>query len=268
MRSMSAGLAVLTMLLVAGCGTARTTTVPPVVELESAVVPYGPGNPTPAKHAAPPATVTAPSASALRLVVSTEAVGLVAGFEGFVSCPYQDVTGVWTRGFGQTHDVGPGSPCISLRAAEAELRGSLETEYLWAIRALGYPFNQHEVTGLLSFAYNLGAGIFTGQLRADLEHGQIYAATRIMLQYDHAGGVVLPGLQARRAEEARVMLTPEPKPRPSRAALLNRRATLRRDLSAHRCRVAPYHGRGRYHAICATWLREGAEVNHELKGTA
>ena len=59
---------------------------------------------------------------------------------------------------------------------------------------------------------------------------------------------------------------PKPKPRPSRAALLHTRALLRADLTRHRCRVAPYHGRGRYHAICAHWLAYGQTVNRQLKG--
>jgi len=60
--------------------------------------------------------------------------------------------------------------------------------------------------------------------------------------------------------------TPKPKPTPRRAALLRRREVLRADLTRRRCRVAPYHGRGKYHRVCARWLREGAEVDRQLTG--
>jgi hypothetical protein len=59
-----------------------------------------------------------------------------------------------------------------------------------------------------------------------------------------------------------------PAPKPSRAALLKLRAELRRDLTRRRCRVAPKHGGGKYHALCARWLRHGALVNRELRGNA
>lgn len=56
---------------------------------------------------------------------------------------------------------------------------------------------------------------------------------------------------------------PQPKPAPV-SQLLRTRTELRRDLTHRRCRVAPYHGRGKYHRICAAWLREGQAVNREL----
>lgn len=56
-----------------------------------------------------------------------------------------------------------------------------------------------------------------------------------------------------------------PAPKPSRVALLRLRNVLRADLTRRRCRVAPYHGRGRYHAVCHRWLLEGAQVNKQLR---
>lgn len=59
-----------------------------------------------------------------------------------------------------------------------------------------------------------------------------------------------------------------PAPRPTRAKLLAEREALRRDLASprHRCRVPPWHGRGRYHHVCAVWLLAGQRVNRELRG--
>lgn len=58
---------------------------------------------------------------------------------------------------------------------------------------------------------------------------------------------------------------PNPKPNPKLAPLIHRRAELRADLNRRRCRVSPYHGRGRYHAICKRWLIEGREVNLAIR---
>ncbi len=202
---------------------------------------------------------------------SSNGLHLIEGFEGFESCPYWDAYGgVWTRGYGETEGIHSYSGCISRSYGEANLGSRLERFYEWALRDLGVSLNQNQWDALDSFAWNLGAGIFTGTLRYDLQSRQFYAAGQVMLQYVHAGGQVLQGLVTRRQAEVRLLLTPVSTPTPvakqSRATLLRIRAELRRDLTRHRCRVGPYHGRGRYHAICSTWLREGRQVNRELRG--
>jgi lysozyme len=187
---------------------AATTYTPP----ESARVPEGPLNPSPPKPQAPPVALPRPTVPVKH--IDTAGLHLVEGFEGFSSCPYQDVTGVWTIGFGEAY-VSPSTPCESRATAEGKLKWLIERNYEWAIRALGVPFDAHEWDALCSFSYNLGAGIFSGTaVGADLRTRRYYAATRVWLEYDHAGGVVLPGLRTRREIEVRLFLTPEPRPRP------------------------------------------------------
>jgi lysozyme len=217
------------LLIVAGCGSGPSpsppvphpaATTPNQLQIrpklgvpESARTPEGPLNPSAPKPQAPPVSLR-PLVGPVKHI-DVEGLHLLEGFEGFRSCPYQDVTGVWTRGYGQTHNIGPRSPCISQAGAQAELKWSVESEYEWSIRALGVRFNQHEWNALCSFDYNLGAGILQGTtVGADLRARAFYAATRVMLLYDHAGNVVLPGLRTRREIEVRVFLTPEPRPRP------------------------------------------------------
>jgi lysozyme len=262
-------LALVVLCVFAGCGATVTHTVTeltpaPVVTYippESSVTPEG------AKPQAPPVSLR-PTVKR-ELTIDTAGLHLIEGFEGYSRCAYWDPYGrVYTAGFGQTKGVYAGFCFANRAAAEQNLKRSVQVEYEWAVHAIGYPFNQHEIDALDSFVYNLGSGIFVGPLRSDLQHGRVYAASRIMLTYDHAGGVVLAGLKTRREVEVRLLLTPEPKPKPSRAALLREREALRADLTRHRCRVAPYHGRGRYHAICHRWLSEGKVVDHQLKGTA
>lgn len=143
--------------------------------------------------------------------ISRRGVQLIASFEGFSSRPYWDPYGrVWTRGFGETEGITSSSPAISRKAAEHRLQHLIETRYEWAIRELGVSLNQNQWDALCSFAWNLGAGIFTGHLRDALQHREWETAANFMLGYDHAGGQVLAGLQRRRQLEAKLFLEPEP----------------------------------------------------------
>lgn len=161
---------------------------------------------------------------------------LIEGFEGYSRCAYWDPFGrVYTVGFGQTNLFGRSVPsgfCFANRgAAEANLRYSVESEYEWALRPLNVT-TEHEWDALCSFAYNLGAGIFTGSLREHLQRHELRAAGDEMLGYDHAGGQVLEGLRIRREAEVRVMLEPE------RPSACQRHPTICRDLKARRAELA------------------------------
>lgn len=201
---------------------------------------------------------------------------LIEGFEGYSRCAYWDPFGlVETVGFGQTNLFGHSVPsgfCFANRgAAEANLRYSVEAEYEWAIRPL-HVTTQHEWDALASFAYNLGAGIFTGSLRFHLQRHELRAAGGEMLQYDHAGGVVLEGLRIRREREVALMLTPERPPKPrcvscERAhlhALERESARLWRTFNVKRCEARVRRHR-RLGPKCSAWGRRLARVNREVR---
>jgi lysozyme len=272
-------LPLLISLIVAGCGGVSSHPSPGVTQpaapllravptlgvAESARTPEGAPNPSPAKPLAPP--VSLPRVTLAEKHIDGTGLHLLEGFEGFVSCPYQDVTGVWTIGFGEAY-ISPSTPCESRATAQAKLKRLVEDNYEWALRALDVSFDQNEWNGLVSFTYNLGAGIFQGTtVGADLRARRFYAATRVMLQYDHAGGVVLPGLRTRREVEVRVFLTPEPKPKPPTKAQLHaqleRDYTTRRELRAlitrHACRTHTHR------RPCPTWFHQGASVNNAIR---
>jgi lysozyme len=60
---------------------------------------------------------------------------------------------------------------------------------------------------LISFVFNLGPGVLPGsQLLKALNSGHIHQAANLMLDYDHAGGVVVEGLRNRRKAERWMML--------------------------------------------------------------
>ncbi len=263
-------------LIVGGCGSSPPRApAPPATTLPSTIpqssrTPEGPDNPSAAKPAAAP--VSLPRVTLGEKHISVRGLHLIEGFEGFGSCPYWDPYGrVWTRGYGETEGISGNSPCISRAQGENNLRYLVEARYEWALRQLGVPLNQNQWDALCSFVWNLGAGIFQGTtVGADLRARQFYAASRIMLAYDHAGGQVLEGLRIRREAEVALFLTPEPKPVCNAACQLRplyvRRAELRGALTKYRCRVI--HG-PRADPRCPRWAREGQIVNrriHELLG--
>lgn len=139
--------------------------------------------------------------------ISKKGLHLIEQFEGFSSAPYFDSFGrVWTRGFGETEGIGPGSRHISRAQGEANLKRLVEGRYEPSIRALGVDLDQDQWDALCSFVWNLGAGIFTGRLREALKAREWRAAANMMLAYDHAGGQVLEGLRRRRATEVALFL--------------------------------------------------------------
>jgi lysozyme len=288
MRRILAVLAALAALaLVVGCGNTRTVTktvtrtVPqPVVTqptppagaselpLETSRTPEGPGNPTPPKPATPPVGLAL--AASVQMHISTNGLHLIEGFEGFGSCPYWDPYGhVWTRGYGETEGISGGSACIGRTFGESNLRYRVERYYEWAIRGLHAGLNQNQWDALCSFAWNLGAGIFTGTLRYDLEHHAWRPAASIMLQYVHAGGQVLAGLVTRRRAEVALFLKSVPRPQRTLAAAYAYRNELRKLLDAHHCRPGkPWYGHAKpktFHTACGKWLAEGTSVNREIR---
>lgn len=176
--------------------------------------------------------------------ISENGLRLIEGFEGFSSKPYFDrFGGVWTRGFGETEGIGPNSPHITRAQGEANLKRLIEQRYEPAVRGLGVQLNQNQWDALCSFVWNLGTGIFTGDLRHELQTRQFKAAADRMLAYDHAGGVVLEGLRRRRQEEMALFLKGAPANPlnvllPSERKLVNTLDAYRKHPSLHRHGIA------------------------------
>lgn len=150
---------------------------------------------------------------------STEAVNFIKGFEGYVGHIYDDGTGVMTVGYGHIENV-PGNGIwvahqkqrFHLTEAEASLllRQDLNKHYSPTIRNLPVKLKQAQFTGWLSFVYNCGVGAvgLGTEVGRQLHRGNQQAAANAMLQWCHAGGHVLLGLQRRREAERRLILKP------------------------------------------------------------
>ena len=84
-------------------------------------------------------------------------------------------------------------------------------KYVKAVENLKVPMNENQYSALISFAYNLGAGIFTGNLLKAIKKQDWEDVARQMKLYNKArvNGklTVLKGLDRRRKAEAELLLT-------------------------------------------------------------
>lgn len=233
------------------------TYIPP----ESSITPEGARQLPPAKGL----TLTAPSR-----LVTPAVLELLEQEEGYDRCAYLDPFAlVWTVGFGQTHLQGgrvpPGFCFANESAAVGNLKYAVEHEgYLAAVVAVvgrNQPPGVYE--GEISFDYNVGALIYQGQLRADLERHDYATACVIQKEYVHAGGAVLPDLVRRRARECALILAPGPKPQPTRAQLEVRRRVLVRYRTRYGCVRREQHHQATG-ARCKRWHREQARIDFLL----
>lgn len=260
----------------AGCGTTtRSVTVPAphvtYVPPESSVAPEG------AKPLSPKVGLTLTLTNTQ--LVTPAVLLLLEQEEGYDRCAYWDPFGrVYTVGFGQTHLEGRGVPsgfCFaSYTAAVDNLKFAVEHEgYLDAVVAVvGRSQPPGVYTGEISFDYNLGAGIYTGQLRVDLERHDYRAACAIQRTYDHAGGVVLSDLARRRVRECDAILAAPPKPLTHAQILAHERAALdshyrlrsalESDIRRRGCLKRP---QGRYGALCGRWRDHLAVEQREIR---
>jgi lysozyme len=135
--------------------------------------------------------------------ISQKGIDLIAGFEGFVPHPYKDAVGVWTIGYGHTSGVGPNTPHLTQAQGQALLRRDLERTYVPPVKRFAKLLNQHQFDALVSLVYNVGPGVLAkGHTLGDaLAAGDVSAAGRSILLYDHAGSQRLPGLTRRRRAE-------------------------------------------------------------------
>lgn len=137
---------------------------------------------------------------------SSKGVSLIKQFEGCRLKAYKCPAGVWTIGYGHTAGVKEGDT-ITQETADGYLRNDLKKhENTVLLYDSIYHFNQNQFDALVSFTYNCGAG----NLRTLTQNGKRTLAqiSAKLPLYNKAGGVVLRGLQRRRAAEKELFDTP------------------------------------------------------------
>ena len=145
--------------------------------------------------------------------INRAGLGLLKSFEGWRSEAYQDVTGVWTIGFGHTSMAGapevyPGMT-ITREEGTAILLRDLE-RFSDAIRPhIKVSLNANQYSALLSFAYNVGPANFKkSSVLAYVNQKRFAEVPGRLALWTKAGGKVLRGLSRRRAAEGGLFLRP------------------------------------------------------------
>jgi lysozyme len=138
------------------------------------------------------------------LSFSSSAAGLamIKQLEGLQLTAYQDQAGRWTIGYGHAGaDVHAG---LTITQAQAEqlLERDLAAAVASVNRAVTSGINQNQFDALVDFVFNLGCGsLLSSTLLRLVNAGDFTAAAQQFLLWDHAGGVVVPGLLERRRAE-------------------------------------------------------------------
>ena len=147
--------------------------------------------------------------------ISENGLNLIKKFEGCYLTAYLCPANVWTIGWGTTGTVDGKAICKGMTITQQKANSLLIEKlasYENAVNKLGVQFNQNQYDALVSFCYNLGTGIFTGNLLKSIKAKKWEDVARQMKLYNKARvqGVLteLTGLTRRRNAEAELFLTP------------------------------------------------------------
>lgn len=151
--------------------------------------------------------------------LSAKGLGMIAGFEGYRRYPYNDVADNATIGYGHLLHLGPVSAAdhlryplgLTVREGLTVLRSDCAHAEAAVRTYVKRELGQGQYDALVSFTFNCGGGALAhSTLLVDVNRdlgakGALTIATDFM-RWDHAGGVVVPGLRTRRHDEAVLFL--------------------------------------------------------------
>lgn len=145
------------------------------------------------------------------------AVTCVHGSEGFSAKAYLDHLPnppIWTIGHGTTRINGlPVKESMICTRHEADLwaMSDMMQAAHFICGCVKVELNDLQAAALISFCYNLGDGNFAhSDVLTALNSGLYRVAADRLLEYDHAGGKVVRGLDTRRARERALFLSGMP----------------------------------------------------------
>lgn len=133
---------------------------------------------------------------------SDQGYALTKKFEGLRLSAYQDQVGVWTVGYGHTGREVHGGMLITEDQADVLLHSDVASAVVCVNRAVTAEISQCQFDALVDFVFNLGCGRLLGStLLRHVNASEFDLAAAQFLLWDHAGGVVVPGLLVRRQAE-------------------------------------------------------------------
>lgn len=139
--------------------------------------------------------------------ISEEGLQLIKKHEGLRLKAYKCPAGVWTIGYGSTRGVTEGME-ITEEEADERLRKDIEVAERCVNASVKVTLTQGQFDALCSFAFNLGCGALgKSTLLRLLNHGQDDLAAQEFAKWVNAGGKKLPGLVARRKDEAELFMS-------------------------------------------------------------
>lgn len=133
---------------------------------------------------------------------------LIKEFEGCSLVAYQDAAGIWTIGYGCTHDVSPGMT-ITAEEAESRLRKYADATAVQVQNLLKWAVNDNQFSAIGVFAYNVGCGnLQKSTLLNCVNTGHLEDAAEEFLRWVKVAGIPSDGLLRRRKAERELFLTP------------------------------------------------------------
>ena len=112
--------------------------------------------------------------------VTTTVRNKIKQWEGMKLMPYQDGAGVWTDGYGNTHNVVP-SKKISQAKADADLVRNLREAEGAVERLVKVPLTDNQFGALVSFVFNVGVEAFRTSTLLRLLNAGNYNAVPLQL---------------------------------------------------------------------------------------
>jgi lysozyme len=142
------------------------------------------------------------------LTYSDNGMNITKQFEGLRLSAYADQVGVWTIGYGHTGLGVYAGLTITQDQADAFLGSDVAGAVACVNRLLTSDINQNQFDALVDFVFNLGcANLASSTLLRFVNSGDFADAAAQFQRWDHAGGVVVPGLLQRRQAEATLFLS-------------------------------------------------------------
>jgi lysozyme len=134
------------------------------------------------------------------------AVGLIAIalHEGWSDKPYLDVAGIWTNGFGNTHNA---QQKVTVPQGLEQLGRNVKDAETAINTCFKGEMSQHTFDSLTSWAFNVGGSAACKSTAArKWNAGDKAGACVELLRWNRAGGKVHQGLTIRRQKESRACL--------------------------------------------------------------
>jgi lysozyme len=134
------------------------------------------------------------------------AVGLIAIalHEGWSDKPYLDVAGIWTNGFGNTHNA---QQKVTVPQGLEQLGSNVKDAEDAVNRCVTSYISQQTFDAFVSFAYNVGGNAFCkSTMVRKFNAGDKHAACNELQRWTYAGGKKQKGLVARREKERKMCL--------------------------------------------------------------